>query len=269
MPITALEPRLRVTFSSLLSRAMILLYFWRLIDPYCRLTVDELLPLGNAPCQRRLSINCLIIHGIRYTSTTVHSSLHQDHSAGQRRSYLLPHWRCIGSACRLFFISSSLWASLLTANCYRIPRFPSLIGFVLDSSYTVLHSVLLILHVLPNTSLYIKLGMDIGLGAVTWVAGSMHGAGLAVRATVDPLLVYTTTFGICAQYNTQSRQMAMHLVVCRVSEWRTHQATNALSCLTHIQTHRLLPSELSMPTRPVDSVLCCVSMCVLPPVPSM
>ena len=114
-----------------------------------------------------------------------------------------------------------------------------------------------------------KLGMDFGLGAVTWIAGSTHGVGLAVRATVDPLLVYTTTFGIYAEYNSQSRQIAKHLVGCRLSERHTHRAANALSCLTHIQTHRLLPSELSTHIRPVNFVLYCVSTCVLPPVPTM
>lgn len=111
--------------------------------------------------------------------------------------------------------------------------------------------------------------MVFGLGAVTWRTGPTHGAGLAVRATVDPLLVYTTTFGIHAEYNSQSRQMTKHLIGYRSSEQHTHQATNALSCLTRTQIHRLLPSELKMLIRPIAFVLYCVSTCVLPPVPTL
>lgn len=87
--------------------------------------------------------------------------------------------------------------------------------------------------------------MYFGLGAVTWSAGPTHGVGLAVRATVDLLFVYTTTFRIHADYNTRSKQMATGLVGYWLSERHTHQAASPF-CLV-LDAHK--PTDFCLGTQ--------------------
>lgn len=143
----------------------------------------------------------------------------------------------VGCKLLIYPDSYTLLASLLTVELTCLAFCPS--GLACSSKHHIVH----------------KLGMNFGLGAVTWTAGPTHGAGLAVRATVDPLLVYTTTFGTYVKYKSQSRQVAKHLVGYRLSERHSHQAAYALSCHTHIQTHQSLPLEFNMHMRPIDFVL--------------
>ena len=103
-------------------------------DASASLLVSEVLHMIRRSCFRMVSYQASIAsssstYGIWHTSTTVHSPLHQDRSAGHRRFYVSSHWRCIYSSCGLFFISSSLWASLLAANCTSYTPAPILDWF--------------------------------------------------------------------------------------------------------------------------------------------
>lgn len=84
---------------------------------------------------------------------------------------------------------------------------------------------------------------------------------------MDPLLVYITVFGTYAEYNIRSKQVAIGVVGHRLLERMSiNLPTQPVSPYTHTTT-KSSPSGFDMHIRPFDFVQCCVSTCVLPPLP--
>lgn len=147
----------------------------------------------------------------------------------------------------VFLVGFSVGCKLLLVY----PSLPHFIGFVLDRS--CLAFVLLILHILPDTVLYVPKDRLLGWARGHLKCGTDAWSQACSEGHCGPLLVcYTTVFGIYAKYNVSSKQVARALVGHRSPEWVAHQAANAFCLALNAQKPAdfRLRNSICMPSPP-------------------